>query len=173
MAKNPLALLWAWVGPGDEDYERLGSVQDGVVHRLLVSSKTVVTPPAPPTGATAVTIDASVPLEVEGNPLIEETEYTIPDTKSFYLQFVAVGAAGDPTEKGAKVEIFYAVGATRHVLERYYLTGFTLAVAHDDVAESRDGTVMVGDGTTTKIIVKRQQMSKAGEIDTVVRGYVL
>jgi len=173
MTESRAALVWVHVGPGDQDYEPLGSVQDGAKRRLLVSSKTVVTPPQPPTGSVAVTIDASDPLEVSGNPLIEEAEYTIPDAKAFYLQFVAVGAAGDPTEKGARVEVFYAVGATRHVLERYYLTGFTLAVAHDDVAEARDGTVMVGDGSTTKIIVKRQQMSKAGEIDAVVRGYVL
>lgn len=171
MTEGRAALIFAWKGPGEQDYERIGSVQDGEARRLLTSGKIVVTPPLPPTGATAVTIDASVPLYIP-QPLWLETTYVIPDGKTFYLQFAGVGAAGDPSEKGARVEIFYEVGAVRHVLERYYVTGFTLTAAYDDVKEARDGTVMVGSGVDNKIVVRREQLSKAGEVDAVVRGYI-
>jgi len=170
MTEGRAALIWAWKGPGEQDYERIGSIQDGPSRRLLTSGKIVVTPPQPPTGAVAVTIDASDPLIVSNPPLWHETDYVIPAGKTFYLQFISVGAAGDPSEKGARIEIFYDDG-TRHILERYYVTGFTIPMAYDDVTEARDGTTMVGDGVH-KIVVRREELSKAGEVDAVVRGYV-
>lgn len=173
MAKNPIALLWSWIGPGDQDYQRIGAVQDGDKYRVLTAGKTVVTPPAPPTGATAVSIDASNPLTVGPNPVFQESEYTIPDGKNFYMQFVAAGAEGDPTESGSKVEVYFDENGTRHLIERLYLTGFTVSLAYDDLHESRDGTVMTGSGVLNKIVVRRERMStSANEIDAVVRGYI-
>jgi len=173
MSKNPTAYAYGYKGPAAQDIAPIGAVQDGDKYRLLTAGKTVVTPPAPPTGATKVSIDASDPLEVGPNPTFRETEYTIPDGMTFYLQFIAAGAEGDPTESGSKVEVYYDVNGTRHLVERSHLTGFTVAVAYDDLDEARDGTVMVGSGTLNKIVVRRQRMStSANEIDAVVRGYV-
>lgn len=139
-------------------------------YRLSVDGKVSVVLPTPPGAAVTTVVEASNPLTVTG---FHETSVVIPTGKTFYLTQVVFGATGDPREAGSKVELFYDNG-TRHVVDRYYVTGFTQFITYPEITETRDGTIMVGTGTET-LIVRRERLetNSALEIDAVVRGYFL
>ncbi|MHA2334281.1 MAG: hypothetical protein ACXAEU_19795, partial [Candidatus Hodarchaeales archaeon] len=111
------------------------------------------------------------PLEVAS---LETHNYTITNGKTFYIQQIVVGAEGDPTEKGSKVEVHYFDGTTEHLIDRLYITGFTAFGSYPDASLARDDTELVGDGSTKTIRVKRIRMSGGTqEVDVVIRGYEL
>jgi hypothetical protein len=89
------------------------------------------------------------------------------------IQFVTAGTVGDPSEAGSKVSVYWQTsGPTNHLIERIYITGQTVTVQLPSASEARDGTAMVGDGTNTRLMVRRERVSTtAQEIDFVVRGY--
>jgi len=147
-------------------YKNLSS---DALDRLLVSGSFYLSEPEPPPDSDKVTIDASSPIDVSGS---ETYEYTITNGKTFTLAAATIGAEGDPTEKGSKVEISYVdSGGTPHLIERVYITGFTVQI-FPGTNEARDGTVMVGNGTTTKIrIVRFRFGGSTAEIDAIARGY--
>jgi hypothetical protein len=138
-------------------------------HRIAVDGKFSLSPPAPPSTATAVTIAADNPLDVSSN---HTTDYTISNGVTFHMTQITFGAEGDPNEKGSKATISYVDSSSvEHVVERLYFTGFTAQV-FPDTAEARDGTEMTGNGSTTKIRIIRERLGGAAlEIDCVVRGY--
>jgi hypothetical protein len=148
----------------------VGVSVNGTEYRLLVDAKAILTPPKPPDGATNVTVDASSPLVIGPNPDFHDTDHVIATGDTLYLQYIAAGAQGDPSEAGSKIEVIFNDG-TDHIVERIYFTSQTVYVLLDDVCEARDGTVMVGNGTNY-LRVHRERMSNSGqEIDAVVRGY--
>jgi len=131
--------------------------------------------PTPPPGATEVIIaQPENELSISGgisNP--HDTEYVIPSAQTFYLQIVSAGAAGDPSEDGSRVDVVYYDGAAEHVVSRLYLSGQTVYEAFPDSSHARDGTTMVGDGSTKKVILRRIRLSQASqEVDGEIRGYV-
>lgn len=143
--------------------------QDGL-RRIAVSGKVYSLPPAPPADTTPVTIPADTPLAINQDT---HHDYVIPNGKTFYLQQIVVGAEGDPTEKGSKVEVSYFDGTSYHVIERLYFTGFTQYGSYPDIGMARDGTALVGNGSTKKIRVSRIRLSgSTEEVDCVVRGYL-
>lgn len=150
--------------------EMLEDPVDGVWRMAVVGKVQQVVPPPPP-GVDRTLIAADDPLSITGT---HDTEYIITTGKTFYLQHIAVGAEGDPTEKGSKIEIYYKEDSTEHIVERVYVTGFTQYGIYPDTDISRDGTSLTGDGTA-KIIIRRSRMgaSSAQEIDVVLRGYEL
>lgn len=141
------------------------------VWRLAVVGKVQQVIPPPPPGIERVTVAADNPLSITG---IHDTEYIITTGKTFYLQHIAVGAEGDPTEKGSKIEVYFKENSTEHIVERVYVTGFTQYGIYPDTSTARDSTTMLGDGTS-KLIIRRSRMgaSSAQEIDVVLRGYEL
>jgi hypothetical protein len=133
-------------------------------------------PPSPPPGTTEfVLAPDNGDLEVGPTPTYHEKESSvIGNGTDLVLQFIAAGAEGDPSERGSKVEIFWREGAgpTDHLVERMYLTGATVALSLPDTRKTRDGTTMTGNGSNTKLVIKRTRMStSAQEVDCVVRGY--
>lgn len=129
----------------------------------------------PPPGAVEFVLAADDPLSVGPTPQFHDTESAvITNTHTLYLQVIAAGAAGDPSEEGSKVEVYWREGAgpTDHLVERLYANGSTLFISLPNASKARDGTTMVGDGSTTKLIIRRERLSRsAQEIDAVVRGY--
>lgn len=158
------------LGRDAEDKARfLFTEQDGT---LRVASQ----PPSPPPGTTEfVLAQDEADLIVGPTPSFDETESaTIGNGVDLFLQFLSAGAAGDPSEKGSKVEVYWREGAgpTDHLIERVYLSGQTVNVTLPDVHKARDGTVLTGDGSTTKLVIRRERLSTAAqEIDAEVRGY--
>lgn len=156
-----------------------GEGVDGKAYTIQVEEdgklRVASTPPTPPAGTTEFVLSADSPLEVGPNPTFQEkTSAAIANGETLKLQFVAGGAQGDPSESGSKVEVYWEEGAgpTRHLVERIYLSGATVYVSLPDVSKARDGTVMTGDGTNTKLVIRRERLSNsAQEIDAVVRGY--
>jgi len=137
-------------------------------YRLAIAGKIQLAAPQPPPSATKVTIAADTPIEIAAD---HDTEYIITDGKTFTIQMIAAGAEGDPTEKGSGAEIHYYDGSTYHLIDRLYLTGETIST-YPDTSQARDGTVLTGNGTTKKIVVRRKRYSGVGqEVDVVVRGY--
>lgn len=138
--------------------------------RLAIVGKVSVSAPATPPSATPVTIAGDTPLSISTT---QNTEYVIPDGETFTLSVVEAGAAGDPTEKGSKIEVIYDEDGTEKIIERIYITGQTVAV-YPDTSEARDGTSLVGNAAGTyKIILRRIRLSGTSqEVDAVVRGYV-
>ena len=166
-ADSPAAVLV------DGDGNLVNVTEDDGVLRLAILGKVVIAPSPIPDTATAVTIAADTPLVVGAQPSIHSTEYIIPDGEAFTLQQLTAGAEGDPTEKGSKVEVYYFDGTVDHLIERVYVSGFSLSTSYPDVELARDGTPMVGDGSTKKIRIDRIRMSgTAQELDSVVRGFV-
>ncbi len=139
-------------------------------YRLEVSGKVQSTPPVAPPAATAITVAAATPLSVSGS---HSTDYTITNAKTFIMQQLVCGAEGDPSEKGSKVEVHYVdSGSVEHLVERIYITGFTQYGIYPDTSKARDNTSFTGNGSTTKIRIKRIRMGGSGqEIDVVIRGY--
>jgi hypothetical protein len=160
---------------------KIGKDDDGNVQyaRCDENGNLYVVPvlPQAPTTSTPVVITGDDPLEVGPNPIFIDEDYTIPDGKTFYLQFVLVGTVGDPSEKGSKVEVFYIDNSSvLHIISRIYVVGQTQPpIIYPDITTTRDGTTMVGaSGGNTKIRVRRTRMSvSAQEIDAEIRGYTL
>lgn len=139
--------------------------------RLSVEAHPATAPP----GTTPFVLDASSPLSVGPVPAFHETlGPVIADGDDLHIQFVAAGAEGDPSEKGSKVEIYWreGVGPTDHLVERIYVRGSTVSLSIPDSNLARDGTTMVGNGSNTRLIVRRVRLATSEqEIDAVVRGY--
>jgi hypothetical protein len=138
--------------------------------------KSTSVPPTPPAN-TIETVYAQEESDLEvvtpsGNP--HNTDFIIPTGKTFYLQFFSGGSEGDPSEKGSKFELFYIDSSSvSHIVTRQYLYGQSLSGTFPDTAKARDGTTMVGNGSTTKMRIRRERLSNAtGEIDVEVRGYL-
>ena len=160
----------------------MGTDLDGYVHipsctednsdgkfRLSIEGKVSVSAPSAPPSASPITIDASSPLDVTS---ISTTNYTIPNGVTFTVTQVIYGSEGDPNEKGNKAEIYYVdASSNTHLIDRVYFTGFSGQI-FPDTKTARDGTTMVGNGTTTQIRIIRERLGGAAlEIDVVVRGY--
>jgi len=128
-------------------------------------------PPVCPPTATEVNIYADDPLELSNANSPHDTEYVIGNSKTFHVQRVIVGAGHDPSEKGSKVELIYNDG-TEHVVTRYFVENQTFVIQLSDIAKARDGTTMIGNGTTKKFVVRRTRLSSAGQmVDVHVQGY--
>jgi hypothetical protein len=134
-------------------------------------------PPSAPPGTTEFVLAGDTPLEVGPNPTFQESESAaIENGVNLFLQSLAAGASGDPSEKGSKVEIYWREGGgpTDHLISRVYLSGQTVYIILPNVNQARDTTAMTGDGTTTKLVIRRERMStSAQEIDAEVRGYTV
>jgi len=121
---------------------------------------------APPAGVDAVIISADTPLTTGTH----DTDYVIPNGETFYLQQIT-GGNEDPS-KGAKIEVLYYDGTTEHLVSRDYFNGATHSSTFPDVKFARDGTEMVGDGSTKLIRVRRSKYAGSDiAIDGVVFGY--
>ena len=149
--------------------KRVQVLEDGQVR---VSSS----PPKPPPGTTEyVFAQDDANLSIGPVPSTHDTiSAVIGNGVKLYLQIMTIGAAGDPSEKGSKVEFFWVTGSTpvEHLIERLYATGASLSLQLPDVHKARDGTAMVGDGANTKLIIRRTRLSTSnGEIDASLRGY--
>lgn len=190
MAKNPTAILYDANGVamavedgvaipvGTRGVVLAGSDAEGTSHFLRVDGsknlKVAQTLPTPPSGATSVIIAQDEnELSLSGGASPHDTEYTIPDGETFYLLVLSAGAAGDPSENGSRVDVLYHDGTDEHIVARIYVSGQTVYEAFPDGAKARDGTTMVGDGSTKKIILRRIRLSGASqEVDAEIRGYV-
>lgn len=156
-----------------------GRSYDGKSHVAEVSDigRVSVTafPISAPPGTTPFVVAADTPLEVGPNPLFHETlGSVVAASTDLHVQFIAAGAAGDPSERGSKVEVYWREGATPtdHLVERIYISGATVGLTLPDTNQARDGTPMTGNGSNTRLVVRRERMSNsAQEIDAVVRGY--
>lgn len=121
---------------------------------------------APPAGIDGTVIAADTPLTVGTHV----TSYVIPNGETFFLQQL-LGGNEDPS-KGASVEVIYYDGTTEHLVHRDYYNGATHAASFPDVSAARDGTAMIGDGSTKLIRVRRAKFSGSDiAIDAVVYGY--
>lgn len=144
------------------------------IEQKAVDGKLIVVqyPAEASTRGTPVNIYADDPLELSNTNSPHDTNYTIPDGKTFYFQRAIIGAAKDPSEMGSKVELIYKAAA-EHVLARYYVDQKTFDIQMPDRSTTRDGTSMVGDGSTKKIIIRRTRMSSSKqEVDVHVQGYL-
>jgi hypothetical protein len=140
------------------------------------SLKVATRPQGIPAGTTEfVLAQDDVDLEVGPTPSYDETESAVIDNgHTLYLQSISSGAAGDPSEKGSKVEVYWREGAgpTDHLIDRLYVIGSSIQIQLPATSKARDGTDFVGDGSTTKVVIRRERLStSAQEIDAVVRGY--
>jgi len=145
---------------------------DDSKRRVEVIGKVSISVPSPPPATTSVQINADTPLSISGT---STAIYIIPSGVTFHLQQIVAGCQGDPTESGSKIEIFYRDSSSvGHLIERVYIQGFSAFGIYPDTVKSRDGTTMVGNGTTTQIRVNRVRLSGSSqEVDAVVRGYVV
>ena len=138
---------------------------DAGVERLEVQGKVSIVGALPPPGTNQTVINADTPLTVGS----DDTDFIIPDGETFRLQSIIAGNE-DPT-KGASIEVIYDDGS-EHLIERVYTAGQTIAVSYSDIAEARDGTPLVGSGTSNSIIVRRAKFTGSNiAIDAVVFGY--
>jgi hypothetical protein len=133
-------------------------------------------PPQPPAGTTEFVLAVSEgDLEISAPPAYHETESTaIGSSVELYLQSFTAGAGGDPSERGSRIDVLWREGAgpTDHVIERVYISGQSVTITLPDVHKARDGTTMIGDGSTTKLVIRRYRLSNAvQEVDAIVRGY--
>jgi hypothetical protein len=114
-------------------------------------------------------------MEIGAPPAYHEEESAVIDNAvNLYLQVFSSGAAGDPNERGSRVDILWREGAgpTDHVVSRMYIGGQSLSFTLPDVNLARDGTQMTGNGTNTKLVIRRYRLSNAdSEVDAEVRGY--
>ena len=130
-------------------------------------------PPVAPPGSTEVNVYADTPLELSNANSPHDTEYVIPNGKTFFLQRVIIGASKDPSEKGTMVEVIYKVAAVEHLVTRYFVDQKTFEMQVVDLGVARDGTALIGDGSTKKIVARRTRMSSAAQlVDVHVQGYV-
>lgn len=176
-AGNPLSIQPDVAIPADTPLLLAGASDAASVARLLQVDgsgrlKTVVAPASPPAASTPISIS-----QPEANLNVSNfanTDYVIPNGQTFYLQQLTAGAEGDPTEAGSRVDVLYLDAASaEHLITRIYVAGQTLSVAYADVSSARDGTALAGNGTTTRIRLRR--IRKGGgsqEIDAEIRGYI-
>lgn len=157
-----------------------GQCKDGKSYFLGVNAEgklcVQTSPPTPPAGTTEFVLAGDDPLTVGPSPNFYETvSSVIANGVTLKLQFIAAGAEGDPSERGSKLEIYWreGTGPTDHLIERLYITGATVFEELPDVSKTRDDTSMVGNGTNTYLVIRRERLSNSGqEIDSVVRGYL-
>jgi len=139
--------------------------------RVSVTTYPITAPP----GTTPFVVAADTPIEVGPNPVYRETlGAVVAANTDLHVQFLAAGAAGDPSEKGSKVELYWREGAgpTDHLVERIYVSGATVSLSLPNTNLARDGTAMTGNGANTRLVVRRERLAvSAQEIDAVVRGY--
>jgi hypothetical protein len=152
----------------DDQGNALSVTLDGSVRRLEILGKVQVIGAVAPPATTSVAIVGDNPLSVASS----DTAYVIPNGNTFRLQSLLAGNE-DPT-KGARVEVIFDNGGTLRTITRVYTAGSTVLYSYADVASSRDGTALVGNGAgTNRIILRRAKLAGSNiEIDTVVRGYV-
>jgi len=138
--------------------------------------KVTASPPQPPPN-TAEFVLSQVEAQLVVSTTSDSLSAPIPNGHTLNLQLFAAGSAGDPSEKGSKVEVFWQDGApgseVLHVVERVYVMGQTLSIILPDVSKARDGTLMVGDSNGYgKLLVRRTRMNPSPlEVDFVVHGY--
>lgn len=146
-------------------------------NRLAIEGNVSVTAPEAPPSTTAVQLFAprassdSTELEVAGNSS-HDTEYAIGDGNTLTIQYVQIGAQGDPNERGSRIEIIYDDVGTERMIERFYATSFS-APFSPNVSSARDGTALTGNaGGTKKLVIRRTRLAGgSGEIDVEIRGY--
>lgn len=137
--------------------------------RIQIEGKVYVVAPAAPPSTTPVTISADTPLSISKTTT---KEYIITNGTTFHIQQVACGCEGDTSERGSAVEVIYYDGTLEHLIERIYVNGLTQYGVLPDTGIARDGTVLTGNGSTKKILLRRRRLSgSAQEVDAVVRGY--
>lgn len=137
----------------------------------LAGSIVVPYPPSCPPGATEVNVYADTPLELNNSNSPHNTERVIDNGKTFKIQRVIVGAGHDPSEKGTQIELVYHNG-TEHVVARYFVENQTFEFQLGDLSKARDGTSMVGNGSSFKFIVRRTRLSSSSQmVDAHVQGY--
>jgi hypothetical protein len=98
----------------------------------------------------------------------------VPSGDTVTIQFFTAGSAGDPSEAGSVIELYWREGGgpTDHLIERLFVGGQTVTVQLPSANQSRDGTALVGNGTNTRLMVRRKRESTAAQpLDFVVRGY--
>ena len=138
--------------------------------------RTASQPPSAPPGTTefVLAIDEA-DLEIGAPPTYHEEESSVIGSGvELYLQLFVAGAAGDPSERGSRVDILWREGAgpTDHVIERAYVSGQSVTTILPDVNKARDGTTLSGNGTNTKLVIRRYRLSNSDqEVDAIVRGY--
>jgi hypothetical protein len=158
-----------------------GADSSGNAKRLLLDSnqqlRTAAAPPQPPDGTTEFVLAVpDVDLELDGDASPGDTlSAVIGNGTNLFIQSVSGGAAGDPTERGSRIDILWQEGAgpTYHVIARYYVGGQTVAVTFADINKARDGTQLQGNGSNTRLVIRRYRLSNgAQEVDAEVRGYL-
>jgi hypothetical protein len=153
----------------DKIVDVITDAADGL-NRLAVSAKVQIVPPETPPAATEVNISADTPLVVNGT---DDTFYTVTSAKTFTVNQIEAGAAGDPNEKGSVVEVYWAPNGNTtgiEIIARDYLIGFTQIVT-PQTSQSRAGSPLLGDGTAAILVRRRRIGGAAQEIDAVVRGF--
>lgn len=140
------------------------------IYRLAVTAKVTISSPEPPPNTTEVVISADDPLEVSTS---DDTAYTITSGTILHIQQLVAGAAGDPNEKGSKVEVYYSRSLDgEHLVERVYIIGETQFGSYPDTSTARDGTPLSGSGAGETLIIRRSKLGgTAREIDAVMRGF--
>ena len=161
-------------GVGESNLRTLALVEDTSdnIWRLAVQGKVSISAPMVPPATTAVIVAADTPLAIGSGSSPHDTEYVISNGTTFTLQSIVAGAEGDPAEGGSRIDVVYVdSGSTEHLVSREYINGFT-TVIYPDTSKARDNTTMTGNGTTTKIIVRRVRLSGGSvEVDAVARGF--
>lgn len=161
----------------------LGHQADGSAQHLLVEAdgtlRAATQPASPPAGSTEFSLsNLESELNVGSGGDVSSPHTTLSSVLAngadLYLQSVEVGTAGDPSEAGSKVEVFWREGAgpTDHIIARVYSIGDTVAFQLPNTHKARDGTVLQGNGSNTYLGITRTRLSTAAkEIDAIVRGY--
>lgn len=139
------------------------------LYRLAVTAKVTISSPVAPPNTTEVVVSADDPLEVATT---SDTLYTITSGTVLHIQQLVAGAAGDPNEKGSKVEVYYSSSTGEHLVERVYVIGETQFGSYPDTSTARDGTPLSGSGAGEALIIRRSKLGgTAREIDAVMRGF--
>jgi hypothetical protein len=158
----------------------MGQDADNHSHFLHIEDdgvlKVAARPPVAPAGTTEFIL--SVPdgsLSIGAPPVYHDAESAvIANGANLYLQSFTAGAAGDPTEKGSRVDLLWKEGAgpTYHTIDRMYVAGQSVTLVLPDTHEARDGTVLTGNGSNTRLVLRRYRLSNASqEVDGIIRGY--
>jgi hypothetical protein len=138
-------------------------------HRLEIVGKVSVSTPDAPPASTPRTVEANSPLGISAT---STTNYVIPNGVTFTLLSVTAGSEGDPNERGNKIEVSYVDAASVvHLIERIYISSQTIQI-YPNTDRARDGTIFVGNGTTTQIQIIRYRLGGGTtECDVIVRGF--
>jgi hypothetical protein len=160
-------------GRDSGDIDRVAQAQDD--GKLVVAT---TLPKAPP-GVTPFTFavdEAELEVGAGGDVASphESLGAVIANGHTVTIQFVTAGGQGDPSEAGSICSLYWreGVGPTDHLIERLYISGQTVTVQLPSADQARDGTALVGNGTNTRLMVRRERVSTSGQqIDFVVRGF--